>query len=159
MKRYGRVIRWGAGLAFAAATTLLAQTGDGRPGHGPGGPGWGRCRGLVESLALTAEQKTSLDALNQEMMTNMRPMIGQMRALHEQIETAAATTNPDACAIGALSVQEHGLHTQMDAVRKTAETKFVGTLSADQKAAYDKFTSVNTTCTAVGGMRPPPPAE
>lgn len=159
--RFGKSFGWGAGVALVAATTLLAQAGDG-PGHGRGKQGWGLCRGLVESLNLSAEQKTSLDALNKEMFTNMKPLMGQMRTLHEQIETASATTNPDACSIGALAIQEHGLHAQMETIRKTAEAKFVGTLGGDQKTAYDKFTSVNTTCTAVGGMgmRPqgPPPA-
>ena len=92
--------------------------------------------------------------LNAETAEAIRPILDQIRAIHDQIGTVASTSDPDACAIGTLVLQRQGLHSQVETIRGAAEAEFVVSLTTDQKATYDSFVAVNPGCTAVGGMRP-----
>lgn len=147
----GKAFRWSAGVAFAA-TTALAQGGDGRPPTGSGVPG--RCGDrLVRALGLTREQQAALDALNTETTETTRPLLDQIRAIYDLIQAATSASNKEACAIGALVLQSQGLDAQVGTIRDDAEAKFVASLTADQKATYDSFVAANPGCTAVGAVR------
>lgn len=145
-----------AGFALAASAALAQHAARGPVA--PPGADHGRCGArLTSALGLSESQQADLEALRQETAEAIQPILEQMHALHEKIDTAASASSPDACAIGTLVIQGQALRAQVESVRQAAEAKFVSSLSTAQKATYDNFVSVNPGCAAVGGGFPPPP--
>jgi Spy/CpxP family protein refolding chaperone len=128
-------------LSFAVLTfatlSAFAQAG---PGDGPPGGGGGRrMEMLMQRLNLTAEQKTSWDAIEAASRTANQPLMDQRRTLHDKMDAMLDASNPDVAALGTLMVQAHAIDKQLKASREAVNAKLSGLLTADQKTQFERF--------------------
>jgi Spy/CpxP family protein refolding chaperone len=126
---------------------------DERRLHIAGGP-HGACRGLIEALALTPEQRTALDTLRQQTRTSMLPVADQIHTLHKTVEQNLESANPDRCAIGDQVIRAHGLHDQVESSLSAAAANFISGLTEQQRASYDAFIQANPDCSAAALLGP-----
>jgi Spy/CpxP family protein refolding chaperone len=134
------------GLLGGAA--VMAQQGpDGKKGGGP----WGRGDRMAEYLGLSAEQKTSLEALRQEERTQTEPLRAEGREVHQALRTLMDQDNPDPAALGAamLAVKQHGA--KMKASHDAFEAKLKASLTPEQKQKFDAFQAARQSGPGRGG--------
>jgi len=105
---------------------------------------------LDRFLALTADQKTQIDALHQSMRTTLDPLFEQRHAAEEQLHALVETANPDPTAVGKQFLAVHAIDEQINAAHDTNEQKVAALLTADQRVKFEAFN-------AARHMGPPPP--
>jgi periplasmic protein CpxP/Spy len=127
------------GMAALCALPAIAQDPSTPPpqDHGPryGGPGGGghRLEFLTKKLNLTPDQVTQIKAIDADTWN-------QMKALHENT-----------------SIAEADKHTQMAAIHKTSQGKFLAVLTDDQKTQYAALEEQMKDHRGNHGGGPPPP--
>lgn len=132
-----------AALALGlAGVGVAAQEG---PGEGQGRGKWGMegrhpgfARGM-RALNLTDAQRDQLKAMHEQQREAMKPLMEQHRQLRDQIQQALEAGNADATRIGQLEIQAFQVRQQMKAQREKAEAAFVGVLTPEQKAQWEKM--------------------
>jgi periplasmic protein CpxP/Spy len=132
-----------AALSFLglAAVGMAAEGGRGFGGregwsHGGGRHGFGM--GLRE-LNLTDDQKSQLKQIHEQQKEAMQPLMEQHRQLRDQIEQSLSSDKPDATRIGQLEIQLFNLRSQFRAQREKMQQAFVGVLTPEQKAQWEKL--------------------
>lgn len=133
-----RLVATAAVLALAALPALAGPHGEGRGGRG-GGHGLGRLLPSASYLDLNAEQKASVDRLRDEARAKIQPLIEGQREARKELRTLLDGANPDATAVGRLTIQMHQSRQQVKDVLAATEQSFVALLNADQKTKYDNF--------------------
>lgn len=159
--RQSRILGSVVVLLAAAAVPVVAQrtAQSSQPSMATRGVGMmggrhGACRGLMEALALTPEQRAALETLRQQTRTSTLPVAEQFHELHETMEQNLKSASPDRCAIGDLVIQAHGLHDQIEASLKASAESFIAGLTAQQRASYDAFIQANPECSAAALLGP-----
>lgn len=136
-----------ARLALAAAAVLcllpaLASAAPRRPL-----PGCHDARAIARFLGLTAEQNAQVKTLRTTLKTTVDPIQDGIADLRDQIQDLFEATTPDACAIGALTVQIHGDYERIEAARDTFEAGFEALLTPEQ---LTKWNALKVVCSAAG---------
>ena len=100
-------------VGAGAVATASAQAGPGGRG------GWHRGAGsLLEGVTLTDDQKTTLHTMMQSGFAGTKALREQMRAVHEQIETALLSSGTvTAATLAPIVQQQEALMQQLDAQR------------------------------------------
>ncbi len=130
--------RLGAALAgYLAMAGMAAAQPHGDMGGGPMGHEWGHDgMELLHSANLTAAQKAQVKTIMQASWRTMRPLMQQMRTLHEQeITTFLGSGSVSADQFQPVIAQEETLRNQIDAAHLDAMLKIRGVLTADQISA------------------------
>lgn len=128
--------------ALLALAALPALAGPGREGRGEGrggGHGLGRLLPSAAYLDLTAEQKTAVEQLREDAKAKIKPMIEGQRAARQELSALLDAAQPDATAVGRLTIQMHQSRQAVQDVLKATEQSFVALLNADQKTKYENF--------------------
>jgi protein CpxP len=138
-----RTIKFAGAAVLAlglAGVGLAADEGAGR-GEGFGrGRGHGRHGGdFMRSLNLTDDQKAQLKSMREQQHEALKPVFEQERALRDQIRQALDSGNADAARVGQLEIQAHKLRQQIRAEREKGMAAFVGVLTPEQKAQWEKM--------------------
>lgn len=129
MKRFSIVA-----MAVLLITTAAFAQGPGPGGPPPGGPGGDP---LAEYLALTNDQKTAWQTIQNELRASVSGLHDQQRTLHEQLATALDGT--DAAAIGTLMLRIRAIGDQIKAAQDAADNKFEALLTPDQRTKFEAF--------------------
>jgi Spy/CpxP family protein refolding chaperone len=105
-------------IAAAAAGALSAGAAMAQPMEGGwhhGGPGGGEGMELLHSINLTDAQKQQAHEIEHAAWAQAKPIMQQMRAVHEQLETAMlAPGSVTADQLSPLVTQEEQLKSQLD---------------------------------------------
>ena len=125
-----------AGVGVAAQDEAGPREGRGRRGmhgrHHEFGEG-------MRALNLTEAQREQLKNMREQQREAMRPVMEQQRALRKQIREALESGNRDAARIGQLEIQAFELRQQMKAAREKQHAAFLGILTPEQKAQWEKM--------------------
>ena len=139
---------WRLGIAIAAALVSGASPAASQLVGVPYRVDDGCAQELIQAVGLTSAQQAALDVLRQQTGDAIRPILDQLRALHQQIDTALEAGGTDPCAIGGLEIQGSSLRAQILAIQKNAEATFIASLSAEQQNRYAAFIAANPPCAA-----------
>ena len=107
------------------------------PEHGKrGGPG-ARGDRMAEYLGLSAEQKTSIEALRDEQRKQGEPLRAEGREVHQALRTLMDQDSPDPTALGAamIAVKQH--EAKMKASHDAFEAKLKAQLTPEQKQKFE----------------------
>ncbi|MEA2338216.1 MAG: Heavy-metal resistance [Thermoanaerobaculia bacterium] len=94
---------------------------------------------IAATLGLSAGQKAQWDSIHQQLQANVEPLFQQLRAAHEQLESLASASNPDATAVGTQFLAARSLEKQVKAAHEAAHQKLTALLTPDQKAKFDSL--------------------
>ncbi|HSN68053.1 MAG TPA: Spy/CpxP family protein refolding chaperone [Thermoanaerobaculia bacterium] len=130
-------------LTLTLALAAMAQA-PGRPiGQGQRGPAvqgpLGGPQFLVRYLELTEEQIVKWRSFQEQARTEIAPLAELRKANGEKIREALESGAPNATAIGELVIKNHAIGEQIRGIHEAAQAKFVGILTPEQKAKYDKY--------------------
>ena len=135
-------------LFLSATGMAMAQDMDKDPGKAPGKKGQ-RHRGnqampAVEQLSralrkldLGEEQKTSIRAVFKQLRTDVRPIMQETKAGHEQLKALTRASEYDETAIAALADKEGDLVAQRVMLTSKALSNALGHLTEEQKIQLD----------------------
>ncbi len=134
-------------LAIALLALLpliaLAEPGSGQRGRGRGnGPGSGPGRGMFPPpgyLDLTDEQIEAVDVIRESVRAEMEAGREEAGTLHEALKAALDGDNPDATAVGQMTIELHGLRQQRRAILEDAESRFAVLLTAEQLEKWENY--------------------
>lgn len=137
-------------LALAAlATGLLAMPavardhdkGDHKGDHrgGRGGHGIGRFLPPTGYLDLNASQEASVERMRDATRASAKPLMEAQRELRQELRAAIEGANPDATAIGNLTLKIHANRQQLKSIFDKAQMDFVALLDPAQKEKYENF--------------------
>jgi protein CpxP len=132
-----------AALALGLAGVGLAAQDEAGPREGRGQ--WGMrgrhhgSEGGMRALNLTEAQREQLKAMREEQHQAMRPVMEQQRELRKQIREALESGSRDATKIGQLEIQAFQLRQQMKAAHEKQQAAFLGILTPEQKAQWEKM--------------------
>jgi Spy/CpxP family protein refolding chaperone len=120
-------------LIFQAAILLLlaalpAAAQHPRRGHGPDH------RDPARALNLTEEQREQFQAAHEAHREAIEPLLEQLHAHHDAVETAIETGDP--ATVGEAVLAGHALREQLEAERKDLEAAVLEILDEEQKARY-----------------------
>jgi hypothetical protein len=152
---------WKLGIAFAAALVSGASPAASQMVGVPYRVDDGCAQELIQAVSLTSAQQATLDALRRQTSDAVKPILDQLKTLHQRIDTALEAGGTDPCAIGVLEIQGSSLRAQILAIQKNAEATFIASLSAEQQNRYAAFIAENPPCAAFPvriwmlDMRPP----
>jgi periplasmic protein CpxP/Spy len=102
------------------------------PGFGPGvpgGPGLGR---LAETLGLSDEQKSQLDALRTKQRETLQPLMESARLSHEAFRAALDADSPDATAVGQAAIAMNAAEKKVRAAHEAAFAEMKSILTPEQ---------------------------
>jgi Spy/CpxP family protein refolding chaperone len=120
----------------------LASAQGGRHHGGPGGPGGrdgrGPMFGALRLLDLSDDQRTAVRDLVTRQHESAKPLLDEMRQLHQQQEAALAEAKPDASRIGNLAIQQSKLHDQLKAEHQKLQDAIGALLTPEQKELWSK---------------------
>lgn len=94
---------------------------------------------IAATLGLSAGQKAQWDAIHQQLQSSVEPIFEQLRGAHEQLESLASASNPDATAVGTQFLAVRSLEKQLKAAHESAHQKLTAILTPDQKAKFDSL--------------------
>jgi Spy/CpxP family protein refolding chaperone len=94
---------------------------------------------IAATLGLSTDQKVQWDSIHQQLQANVEPLHQQLRAAHEQLESLASSSNPDATAVGTQFLAVRSIEKQMKAAHESAHQKLTAILTPDQKAKFDSL--------------------
>ena len=118
----------------AAATFAVAQEPHMMMRHMGPDPGE-----IAATLGLSAGQKAQWDSIHQQLEAASKPLFEQIHAAHEQLESLASSSNPDATAVGTQFLAVRSLEKQLQAAHESAHQKLIALLTPDQKAKFDSL--------------------
>lgn len=137
------------GLAVVAVAGLAAQAAiGGRGGRGPQGPPHGGPGGgpggfpFERALQLTDEQREAVQSLREKEREAVRPILEQMRPLHEKLRQALESGSTDATAIGQIVLDTHGLQQQAQEHHKSFREQLVALLTPEQQEKLQTIESL-----------------
>lgn len=119
----------------------------------PGGPPPRDLERIVQSLNLNDSQRAAWDAAHAEFRAATQSLVMKQRDLERQLHASLDSGNADACSVGALALQIHSLHEQLESAHQALDTKIESFLTAEQKARYESFRA------GPGFGRPGPPPQ
>ena len=119
----------------------------------PGGPPPRDPERVAQTLGLSDSQRASWEAAHTEFRTATQPVLTRQRDLEKQLRTSLDAGNSEACTLGALVLQIHSLHEQLESAHQALDTKIESFLTAEQKARYESFRA------GPGFGRPGPPPQ
>jgi Spy/CpxP family protein refolding chaperone len=123
-----RQIMMAAGVALAVSGVALAQPMGGEFHHGGG-------MEFLHGLNLTDAQKAQLKEIHQAGWKQMKPIMTQMRSIHEQmVNRMLASGEVTAEALSPLVQQEETLRNQMDAIHLSQTLQMRALLTPEQLA-------------------------
>lgn len=147
------------GTAMLVTLPALAQGPGGfGPGFGPGmrggaGPGFGPRAGCVmEALDLDESQQTAWESIQDTLHETMQGLAQQRRDTFRELRDALAAPNPDAAAVGRLTIAEHELGDKMRAARDKARSDFAAVLRPDQQEKFEQMAEMRQACGQQRGM-------
>jgi len=123
-----RQMMMAAGVALAVSGVALGQPMGGEFHHGGG-------MEFLHGLNLTDAQKAQLKEIHQAGWKQMKPIMTQMRSIHEQMVNrmlAAGEVTPEA--LSPLVQQEESLRNQMDAIHLSQTLQMRALLTPEQLA-------------------------
>jgi len=94
---------------------------------------------IAATLGLSAGQKAQWDAIHLQLQTSVEPIFQQLRSAHEQLESLASSSNPDATAVGTQFLAVRSLEKQLKATHESAHQKLSAILTPEQKAKFDSL--------------------
>jgi Spy/CpxP family protein refolding chaperone len=94
---------------------------------------------IAATLGLSAGQKAQWDSIHQQLQASVEPLFQQLRAAHEQLESLASSSNPDATAVGTQFLAARAIEKQVKAAHESAHAKLTAILTPDQKAKFDSL--------------------
>jgi Spy/CpxP family protein refolding chaperone len=94
---------------------------------------------IASTLGLSADQKTQWDSIHQQLQATVEPMHQQLMAAHEQLESLASASNPDATAVGKQFLAARAIEQQVKAAHESAHQKLTALLTPDQKAKFESM--------------------
>ena len=119
-------------LSAAAALALTASLAVAHEG-GHGGPGMGEGMEILHSLNLTDSQKEQVHGIEKTAWAQARPIMTQMRAVHEQLANALLTPGPvTADQLAPMVTQEEQLRAQMDQMHLSTVLQIRALLTPEQ---------------------------
>jgi len=92
---------------------------------------------IAASLGLSADQKVQFDSIHQQLEANVGPLFQQLESAHQQLESLASASNPDATAVGKQFLAARSLEQQVKAAHESAHQKLIAILTPDQKAKFE----------------------
>lgn len=128
--------------ALLALAALPALAGPGREGRGEGrggGHGLGRLLPSAAYLDLTADQKAAVEQMREDAKSKMQPLMERQREARREQRSLLESAQPDAAAVGRLTIEMHQSRQSVKDLMKTTEQSFVALLNADQKAKYENW--------------------
>lgn len=155
------------GLLGGAA--MAQQPPEHRKGGGPGARG----DRLAEYLGLTAEQRSSIEALRNEQRKQAEPLRAEGHEVHQALRTLMDQDSPDPTALGAamIAVKQHDA--KMKASHEAFLAKLKAQLNPEQKQKFEAMKAARELGPrhggpggfsghrpmAPGGDEPPPPFQ
>jgi Spy/CpxP family protein refolding chaperone len=94
---------------------------------------------IAATLGLSADQKAQFDSIHQQMQASIEPLHQQLKAAHQQLESLASSSNPDATAVGKAFLAARAIEQQVKAAHESAHSKLTAILTPDQKAKFDSL--------------------
>jgi Spy/CpxP family protein refolding chaperone len=92
---------------------------------------------IAATLGLSADQQVQWDSIHQQLQASVEPLHHQLMAAHEQLESLASSSNPDATAVGKQFLAVRSIENQVKAAHEAAHSKLTAILTPDQKAKFD----------------------
>src|SRR5262249_19805812 len=86
-----------------------------------------------------------------------KPIMDQMRPLHDGLRQALEGGNPDAATVGQFVIQIHALEEQLKSIHESYQEKLVALLTPEQKEQYEKMKSMGPRGGGPGGPGGPRP--
>ena len=121
--RFTKILLTTAVIAFSGAAVAQGFHG----GH-EGGE-------LFHGISLTDAQKSQMKTIQQTGWAQAKPIMQQVRSIHEQITTQLLSSgNVSAADVAPLLTQEEQLRTQLDQIRLNSELQMRGVLTPTQLA-------------------------
>lgn len=125
--------------ALLALAALPALAGPGRGEGRGGGHGLGRLLPSAAYLDLTADQEAAAQRLREDAKSKMQPLMERQREARREQRSLLESAQPDAAAVGRLTIEMHQSRQSVKDLMKTTEQSFVALLNADQKAKYENW--------------------
>jgi Spy/CpxP family protein refolding chaperone len=94
---------------------------------------------VAATLGLSTDQKVQWDSIHQQLQASVEPLFQQLRAAHEQLESLASSSNPDATAVGKAFLAARAIEKQVKVAHEAAHSKLTAILTPDQKAKFDSL--------------------
>jgi Spy/CpxP family protein refolding chaperone len=94
---------------------------------------------IAAKLGLTTDQKVQWDSIHQQLQASVEPLLQQLHSAHEQLESLASSSNPDATAVGKAFLAARAIEKQVKAAHESAHAKLTAILTPDQKAKFDSL--------------------
>jgi Spy/CpxP family protein refolding chaperone len=94
---------------------------------------------IAATLGLSADQKAQWDSIHQQLQATVEPLFQQLHASHEQLESLASSSNPDATAVGKAFLAARAIEQQVKAAHESAHSKLTAILTPDQKTKFDSL--------------------
>lgn len=94
---------------------------------------------IAATLGLSADQKVQWDSIHQQLQASVEPLHQQLMTAHQQLESLASASNPDATAVGKQFLAARAIEQQVKAAHEAAHQKLTALLTPDQKAKFDSL--------------------
>ena len=92
---------------------------------------------IAATLGLSADQQAQWDSIHQQLQASVEPLHHQLMAAHDQLESLASSSNPDATAVGKQFLAVRSIENQVKAAHEAAHAKLTAILTPDQKAKFE----------------------
>ena len=92
---------------------------------------------IAATLGLSADQQAQWESIHQQLQANVEPLQHQLMVAHDQLESLASSSNPDATAVGKQFLAVRSIENQVKAAHEAAHAKLTAILTPDQKAKFD----------------------
>jgi Spy/CpxP family protein refolding chaperone len=92
---------------------------------------------IAATLGLSTDQKVQWDSIHQQLQASVEPLHQQLMAAHQQLESLASSSNPDATAVGKAFLAARAIEQQVKAAHESAHSKLTAILTPDQKAKFE----------------------
>jgi Spy/CpxP family protein refolding chaperone len=94
---------------------------------------------IAATLGLSADQKAQWDGIHRQLEASVGPLFQQIESAHQQLESLASSSNPDAAAVGTQFLAVRSLEKELKAAHESAHQKLTAILTPDQKAKFDSL--------------------
>ena len=94
---------------------------------------------IASALGLSTDQKVQWDSIHQQLQASVEPLFQQLQSAHQQLESLASSSNPDATAVGKAFLAARAIEQQVKAAHESAHQKLTAILTPDQKAKFDSL--------------------
>jgi Spy/CpxP family protein refolding chaperone len=94
---------------------------------------------IAATLGLSTDQKVQWDSIHQQLQASVEPLHQQLMTAHQQLESLASSSNPDATAVGKAFLAARAIEQQVKAAHESAHSKLTALLTPDQKAKFDSL--------------------